>query len=154
MERNALAEADAAQKIQHFATRLIRLARTTSKEHALSSAQYSAMALLAAHPGIAVVDLARREGVAHPTMSRLVAGLEKAGLVIRTKNPQDSRSSLITLTGTGERTYQDVAARRVMLFRMLLGQLSPGAVQEILGIVDRDMIGIEQALRAAPAQDM
>jgi DNA-binding MarR family transcriptional regulator len=154
MEGHALSDADAAQRIQNFATRLIRLARTTRKGSALSSAQYSAMALLAAHPGLSVVDLARREGVAHPTMSRLVAGLEKTGLVVRAKHAQDSRSSLLTLTDSGERLYQEVAARRVMLFRMLLSQLSPGAVQEIVDLVDRGMIDLEQALRAVPTRDM
>jgi hypothetical protein len=68
------AQMDPAERLQHFATRLIRIARSTHKEHALSSAQYSVLALLNEKPGSSVVELARREGVAHPTMSRLFGG--------------------------------------------------------------------------------
>lgn len=149
-----LADEEVARKLQHFATRLIRLARTSYDGHALTSAQYSAMAILSAHPGITVVELARREAVAHPTISRLLSGLEKRGLVAREKNIQDNRSSLLTLTDLGQRTYDGVAARRVMLFRMLLGQLSPATVQEILALADRGMMDIEQSLRTDPPPDM
>lgn len=149
-----MADVDAARKIQHFATRLIRLARTTAKGHALSSAQYSAMALLSAHPDIPLIELARRESVAHPTMSRLVNGLEKAGLAKRRRDPKDGRSSLLSLTEQGEHLYQEVAARRVQLFELLLAQLSPATVEEILVLAERSFLPIEDALRARSLSDM
>lgn len=128
---------DPAVKLQHFATRLIRLARSSYKEHTLSSAQYSVMALLSNEPDMSVVELARRERVAHPSMSRLVAGLIRSGLVVRTAHPNDRRSGLLRLTHAGETVYREVAERRVMLFRMLIAQLSPEALAEILDVVDR-----------------
>lgn len=89
---------DPAIRLQHFATRLIRIARATHKEHALSSAQYSVMALLNDQPGMSVVELARRESVAHPTMSRLISGLINRNFVSRAVDPADKRSGLLCLT--------------------------------------------------------
>lgn len=142
------ADDDPAVRLQHFATRLIRIARSTHKEHALSSAQYSVMALLSNHPGMSVVELARRESVAHPTMSRLIAGLIKLSFVSRTVNPADGRSSLLRLTPAGEKLYREVAERRIVLFRMLLSQLSPAAIAEILSVVDRMAGPVETAFQS------
>ncbi len=141
----ASADTDPAMRLQHFATRLIRIARTTHREHALSSAQYSVMALLNEHPGMSVVELARREGVAHPTMSRLIAGLLKLAFVSRTPAPADKRSSHLRLTPAGQKLYLEVAERRIILFRMLLAQLSPAAVAEILAVADRIADPLEKA---------
>jgi DNA-binding MarR family transcriptional regulator len=142
------AETDPAVKLQHFATRLIRLARASHKEHSISSAQYSVMALLSNQPGMSVVELARRESVAHPTMSRLVAGLIKVALVRRTANPADGRSHLLRLTSAGEQTYRDIADRRTLLFRMLLSQLSASTVAEIVTVADRMMDPLETVFKS------
>jgi len=143
----ASADSDPAIRLQHFATRLIRIARSTHKEHALSSAQYSVMALLNDRPGMSVVELARREGVAHPTMSRLIAGLVKRNFVSRAVDPADKRSGLLRLTTAGAKLYREVAERRIMLFRMLLSQLSPAAIAEILAVVDRLTGTVETAFQ-------
>lgn len=133
----ANADADPAERLQHFATRLIRLARSSHKEHSLSSAQYSVMALLNYQPTSSVVELARREGVSHPTMSRVITGLIKLGFVSRTPDPADKRSGLLRLTPAGRKLYREVAERRVALFRMLLSQLRPETVAEILAVTEQ-----------------
>lgn len=143
----ASADTDPAMRLQHFATRLIRIARSTHKEHSLSSAQYSVMALLNERPGTSVVELARRECVAHPTMSRLIAGLIKVSFVSRTVDPSDGRSGLLRLTPAGEKLYREVAERRILLFRMLLSQLSPATIAEILTVVDRMAGPVETAFQ-------
>jgi len=143
----ASAQTDPAEKLQHFATRLIRIARTTHKEHSLSSAQYSVLALLDQKPGSSVVELARREGVTHPTMSRLIAGLNKMGVVSRAPDLTDKRSRLLRLTPVGHKLYREVAERRVALFRMLLSQLRPETVAEILAVTERLAEPLEKAFR-------
>jgi DNA-binding MarR family transcriptional regulator len=105
------------------------------------------MALLSVEPNTSVAELARREAVAHPTISRLITTLEKAKLVRRTPDPNDGRSSLVSLTKEGDQLYDDVAARRERLFELLLAQLSPATIQEVLDLVDRSATSIEDALR-------
>jgi DNA-binding MarR family transcriptional regulator len=128
--------ADPAVRLQHIATRLIRLARAPGRAEGLSSSQYSAMAVIEASPGISVVELARREMVTHPTMSRIVASMAKAGLVTRVADPNDRRAQRISLTEAGRAAYLQAAERRVALFRMVLARLSPAARAEVLELAD------------------
>lgn len=139
---------DPAVRLQHFATRLLRIARSTHKDHALTSSQYSLMALLNESPGCSIVELAKREGVAHPTISRIVAGLTKAGLIERQPHNSDKRIGILFLTDAGEKLYHEVAERRVMLFRLLVSQLKPETVEEILALTDRLAISVESDLRS------
>lgn len=142
------AKTDPAERLQHFATRLIRIARSTHKEHSLSSAQYSVMALLNEEPGRSVVELARREGVAHPTMSRVIAVLIRLGLVIREPDSTDRRSGRLSLTPAGRKLYREVAERRVALFRLLLAQLRPETVSEVLAVTERMAEPLEKTFRS------
>ncbi|WP_286165995.1 MarR family transcriptional regulator [Porphyrobacter sp. SLTP] len=140
---------DPAARLQHFATRLLRIARTTHKGHALTSSQYSLMALLYEHPDTSIVELAKREGVAHPTISRIVAGLARSGLVERKPHSRDKRVSVVRLSTAGEQLYIEVAQRRVMLFRLIIAQLKPETVDELLAVAERFATGVENDLRSS-----
>ena len=62
-----------------------------------------------------VNELARRTHVDKGWISRSLRGLEKRGLVARTRHPTDSRASLVSLTPQGEalvRRFAPVAAAR------------------------------------------
>jgi DNA-binding MarR family transcriptional regulator len=48
-----------------------------------------------------ITDLAASEGVTQPSMTALVSGLERAGLVERRTDASDKRVALVALTGEG-----------------------------------------------------
>ena len=48
-----------------------------------------------------ITELAALEGVTQPSMTTLIAGLEKAGLVERSGDPNDRRVSMVSLTSVG-----------------------------------------------------
>ncbi|WP_257477722.1 MarR family winged helix-turn-helix transcriptional regulator [Acidipropionibacterium jensenii] len=56
--------------------------------------------------------LAERERVSTPAMTRTLNALEAEGLVSRSRNAEDSRSVLITLTGRGQAVVDGVYASR------------------------------------------
>jgi DNA-binding MarR family transcriptional regulator len=58
-------------------------------------------------------DLAAREGVAPPTLSRIIAALVESGLVLREADPQDGRASLVRATAEGERVMAGVRSDRL-----------------------------------------
>jgi DNA-binding MarR family transcriptional regulator len=68
-------------------------------------------------------DLARRAGVSRPTMTRLLDGLARDGLVVRRADPDDGRARRIELTAAGRHLLQDIepahARRLVALTRLL-----------------------------------
>ena len=98
----------AAIRLQTLATRLLRLARSRSGDHGLSSAQYSALAVLHERGPLPLVELARAELVTHPTMSRLAAGLVKRGMIERVGDPKDRRVRHLTITPEGRATYEKI----------------------------------------------
>lgn len=127
----------AAIRLQSMATRLLRLARSANEKHGLGSAQYSAMAVLYDRGPLSVLELARFERVAHPTMSRIVTSLEKAGTVERIAVPQDRRTRHVQLTPQGRSLYEKVCANRVAVTAAILSQLKSETIAELLEAVER-----------------
>jgi DNA-binding MarR family transcriptional regulator len=57
-------------------------------------------------------ELADRERIKRPTATRLIASLEENGLVARTSDPTDRRSSLITTTPEGRDLMRTLRTRK------------------------------------------
>ena len=131
---------DIVARFQNLATRLLRQARLLQDGSSLTSAQYSALSTLYSHADLPLTELARLEYVSHPTMSRLVAGLIDQGLVIRTADARDKRSTRLNLTDAGREAYRRVYGKRLALIGGLLSQLKPETIADIL-----------QALETLPA---
>jgi DNA-binding MarR family transcriptional regulator len=75
--------------------------------------------LLAAPDGLGLRELARSVGIAPPTATRMIDGLESRGYVTRARDPEDGRAVRIALTVEGtavlhERRAQILARRRAM----------------------------------------
>jgi DNA-binding MarR family transcriptional regulator len=68
-------------------------------------------------------DLATKEGVAAPTMSRIVAALVETGYVQRTPDPADRRAWLVAATEEGERMVSGVRSTRVQELRRRIERL-------------------------------
>ena len=93
---------------------LVKLARELRREvHSLgvTGGQVSLLALIRNEPGIGVRELAARERMSAPGMSKSVARLEAAGLVARTALPDRRRVGLV-LTPAGDRVLRSVRSRR------------------------------------------
>lgn len=137
----------AAIRLQNLATRLLRLARSSHGKEELSSAQYSAMAVLYDRGPLSLVDLARAESVAHPTMSRLVAGLARRGIVERQHNADDRRSRRVLLTEPGRDLYERTCSNRVRVIGAILAQLKRETVDELIEVWGRMAGPLENDLR-------
>src|SRR4051794_16318242 len=57
--------------------------------------------------GLGLRALARLAGIAAPTATRMVDGLEARGLVTRRRDPDDGRAVLIALTADGEAALRE-----------------------------------------------
>jgi DNA-binding MarR family transcriptional regulator len=70
----------------------------------LSLGRFLPMRVIAGRSGCRVQDIARELAITIGGTSKVVDRLVAAGLCVRGANPDDKRSSLITLTPAGERT--------------------------------------------------
>lgn len=77
--------------------------RPVLEPHDLTYPQYLVLLALWEQDGQSVKELSRRLQLDYGTLSPLVKRLEAHGRVVRTRNPADERSTLVTLTPEGER---------------------------------------------------
>jgi MarR family transcriptional regulator, transcriptional regulator for hemolysin len=81
-----------------------QMLRQLAAETGLSGAQFEALRELALAGGRSTVSaMARELGVDPAAVSRLVAGLERAGLVERVQDERDGRSQPVVLSDAGRR---------------------------------------------------
>ena len=95
--------------------------------------QLSALVTVEQHGPMRLSELARREAVSAPTMSRVLAALDEQGLVIRTPDPNDARGVQIVLSDAGAAKLAEVRSHRTALVARRLGRLD---VDERRRIVD------------------
>jgi DNA-binding MarR family transcriptional regulator len=79
-------------------------------EHGVSLAQYHLLAPLAGGGTQTIRALAEAAGVAAPTATRMLDGLDRDGLVTRTPSPTDRRCVVVDLTATGREALQHTQA--------------------------------------------
>lgn len=70
-------------------------------------------------------DLAQREFVSAPTMTRTLRDLEDRGLVSRSGNPDDRRSILVSVTAEGEHEVLRARSARADILAGLIERLDP-----------------------------
>jgi DNA-binding MarR family transcriptional regulator len=97
-------------------SRSLRRSATTGLGHG----SISALATVVHGGPLRTGDLAAREGVSAPTMTRIVAVLVAEGYVVREPDPDDRRVALIRATEQGEQIITEVrtARSRALLDRM------------------------------------
>jgi DNA-binding MarR family transcriptional regulator len=93
-------QADLAVRLRLAIARTARRLRQEAGAE-LSPTQTAALATIDRHGPLTPSELAARERIQRPTVTRLIARLEEDGLVQRTRDPQDRRSSLVALSPAG-----------------------------------------------------
>ena len=100
--------------------RLNRKLRAQRTDSAISLTQLAALSTLWKCGPLTPGELAAKEGVQPPSMTRVIAALEDAGFVTRGPHPTDGRQAIVALTDTG-RAFHDaqVSAREAWLDKRL-----------------------------------
>jgi DNA-binding MarR family transcriptional regulator len=114
---------DAAARLYVVVGRLVRMLRRTGTAD-VSPGALSALATLSAKGPSRLGDLAAREGVVAPTMTRIVAVLEDAGLVSRQPDPADGRAVVVAATDSGVALVQGESFARSSALRRRVAALS------------------------------
>src|SRR5215208_1280087 len=113
-----------ADKLNSAMIRLLRRAAREDPAVGIGPAQLSALSVLVFGGATTPGGLADAEHVRPPTMTRIVAALEEAGLVRKETSPDDRRSVLISPTPAGRRLMQAARRRRIKALSRRLDGLS------------------------------
>jgi DNA-binding MarR family transcriptional regulator len=76
------------------------------------------------NPHLGVRELAALEGISAPSMTRYLDRMERAGLIVRTRSPEDARRIRVALTPKGVRVLRSVRRRRTAWLAERLDGLS------------------------------
>jgi len=122
---------ETAGRLHSAAIHLLRRLRVRDRESGVGPAQLSALSVLVFGGPRSLGELADAEQVRPPTMSRIVAGLERAGLV-RRRATEDGRRVRLEASAKGTKILQEGRMRRVESLAKALYALSQKE-QKLLG---------------------
>ncbi|WP_436777600.1 MarR family winged helix-turn-helix transcriptional regulator [Yinghuangia sp. YIM S09857] len=119
----------------HYSERLLgyvkRAEQTTQaakehvlRDHGITPAQQTALAILSDHDGITAAELARKSAVTPQTMNSTLGRLEKRGLIARTPHPMHGTLIEIRLTDAGRELFARADARVADLDTVLAADLT------------------------------
>jgi DNA-binding MarR family transcriptional regulator len=116
---------DLAPRLHSAVLHLLRRLAQEDRGSGQTPARLSALSVLVFAGPRSIGRLARDERVTAPTMTRLVAGLEREGLVERSPDPDDRRSTRLEATDEGRRILLEGRERRIAALDSLLDAATP-----------------------------
>ena len=116
-------DSELAARLRVAVGRLHRRIRLDSND--VPPLQLSTLVSIQDHGPLRLGELAAREAVSAPTMTRVLAALDERGLIVRSQDPADARSTLVALSPDGVGVLADVRSRRTALVDARLARLTP-----------------------------
>ncbi|HEY2505058.1 MAG TPA: MarR family winged helix-turn-helix transcriptional regulator [Streptosporangiaceae bacterium] len=114
---------DVAAALNSGAIHLLRSLAEVDKLAGLTPARLSALSVIVFGGPRSLGTLAAAEGVAGPTMTRIVDGLVSAELAERRPDPSDGRAVEIAATPTGDALMRAAARRRISVIAEAIAAL-------------------------------
>ncbi len=112
-------------------TRLARRLRAERADTNLTVSQLAALATLERHGPLTPGELAAHEKVQPPSITRTIAALEQAELVVRSAHPTDRRQALVAISDAGMRLLAADRRQREVWLAQRLRDLTPGEVHTL-----------------------
>jgi DNA-binding MarR family transcriptional regulator len=115
-------DSELATRLRVAVGRLHRRIRLASND--VPPLQLSTLFTIHEHGPLRLGELAAREAVSAPTMSRVLAALDERQLIVRSPDPADARSTRVALSAEGERVLLAVSTQRTVLWDARLARLT------------------------------
>ncbi|MGH9091806.1 MAG: MarR family winged helix-turn-helix transcriptional regulator [Acidimicrobiales bacterium] len=135
----APSDQDLAARVRVAVTRLNRRLRQQALA-GLSPAKATALGSIHRLGSPTLGELALAEQVQPPTMTRLVAAMEEAGLVARMADAEDGRVFRVRLTGEGRRTLERIRTMKTAYLTRRFAALEPherASLGELTALLER-----------------
>jgi len=113
-------------------------------EMGVSAGTWFSLALLSEKDGISQGELSQKFEIDPSRVTRLAKRLEREGLILRKRDPEDQRIVRMFLTEKGRGLVEDLSEHRVKFDRQIGSMLSPEELTELrrmLGVLAENMKG-------------
>ncbi|QFZ16493.1 MarR family winged helix-turn-helix transcriptional regulator [Saccharothrix syringae] len=133
-------ETGLASRLRLAVVRLNRRLRAQRVNSAISLTQVSALSTLHKCGPLTPGELAAKEGVQPPSMTRVIAALEEYGFATRRPHPTDGRQAIVELSEAGLNYINEEVSAREAWLDARLAELTPeerGVLSRAAGIIDR-----------------
>jgi DNA-binding MarR family transcriptional regulator len=121
---------DLSARLRQVVTRLNRRLRASSLGE-ISPAQASMLASIELLDAPTLGELASAEQIQPPSVTRLVKGLQDAGLIVQTADESDRRSTRVAISPRGKKALNEIRERKTQFLNSKLSVLSPKELQEV-----------------------
>src|SRR5262249_50692880 len=108
-------------------TAIARTVRRMRQERVveLTPTQGAALGTLDRYGPLTPSELAARERMKRPTATRMIAKLESRGLITRTPDPSDGRSSVLSISRTGRALIEQARRENTAFLARRIQELDP-----------------------------
>ncbi|MEH6550048.1 MAG: MarR family transcriptional regulator [Pseudomonadales bacterium] len=83
------------------------------------------------------IEIAESVGISASGVTRLIAPMEKIGIVEKESNPRDARQSLVKLSKTGQRLFEDASVSFEDCSKDILQSLSSNQLEKLIELSNR-----------------
>jgi len=125
--------------LTHLNSRLLKRMDGRLSAHGISHTEYQILSVLHDAPGgsLARIDLARQVGMSASGVTRLLAPMEKLGMVEKEKHPRDARKSMVKLSSSGRRIHEESSVTFQECAEDLFESLATSQVEQLDELVNR-----------------
>jgi homoprotocatechuate degradation regulator HpaR len=117
--------------------------RPSLREHALSDQQWRVLRVLGEHGAVETGRVAREAFILGPSLTGVLARMERDGLIVRNRDPEDQRCSVIEATAHGRKLVKKLSTSIEAHYEWMEQTLGKDKLMQIYGLLD-ELIALEQ----------
>ena len=125
--------------------------RPSLREHQLSDQQWRVLRVLGEHGAVDTGRVAREAFLLGPSLTGVLARMERDGLVVRSRDPQDQRRSVVEATAQGHKLVAKLSASIEAHHAWMAQSLGKAKLHTLYSLLD-ELIALEQPKEPRPCR--
>ncbi|MBS0455586.1 MAG: homoprotocatechuate degradation operon regulator HpaR [Proteobacteria bacterium] len=117
--------------------------RPSLREHQLSDQQWRVLRVLGEHGAVETGRVAREAFILGPSLTGVLARMERDGLIVRSRDEQDARRSVIEATAAGRQLVKRLSSTVEAHYAWLESSLGKNKLSQLYVLLD-ELIALEQ----------
>ena len=117
--------------------------RPSLREHGLSDQQWRVLRVLGEHGTVETGRVAREAYILGPSLTGMLARMERDGLITRSRDPQDQRRTVVEATAQGRRLVKRLSTTIEAHYQWLEQSMGKAKLSQLYALLD-DLIALEQ----------